>query len=134
MATKRRPRAVIYARVSEDRDGRSLSIDQQIEDCERYAKRNKLTVVGKEMDRDRSASSGKKRDGFEAAIECVRSGEADGILAWSSDRLYRRLIHPAVIARHSRRILVHIKETAADADLVLTAWQRLSTATPTAPG
>ena len=64
--------------------------------------------------------------GFDARHEASR---------WEPKKLRLRVFTiPAVIARHSRRILLHIKETAADADLVVTAWGRLRNATPAAPG
>lgn len=50
---------------------------------------------------------------------------------WEPKKLRLRVFTiPAAIARHSRRILLHIKQTAADADLVLSAWKRLHTAAP----
>ena len=62
--------------------------------------------------------------GFDPAHEASR---------WEPKKLRLRVFTiPAAIARHSRRILLHIKESAADADLVLTAWERLHAAA--APG
>lgn len=64
--------------------------------------------------------------GFDPAREASR---------WEPKKLRLRVFTiPAAIARHSRRILLHVKETAQDADLVVTAWARLQAATPAAPG
>lgn len=64
--------------------------------------------------------------GFDAEHEARR---------WEPKKIRLRVFTiPAAIARHSRRILLHIKETAQDADLVITAWHRLRNAAPAAPG
>jgi hypothetical protein len=45
---------------------------------------------------------------------------------WEPKKLrYYLFTIPATIARHGRRILLHIKETAPQADLVITGWTRL---------
>lgn len=84
-------RVVIYARISQDRDESSRAIDRQVADCQSYAARNGLTVVETTVDRDVSAFSGVARPGFERAMELIGLNQADGILAWKSDRLYRRV-------------------------------------------
>lgn len=53
---------------------------------------------------------------------------------WEPKKLrYYLFTIPATIARHGRRILLHIKETAPHADLIITGWERLYRLAATAP-
>lgn len=83
-------RVIIYARISQDREETGEGVKRQISDCRDYAQRQGLEVV-RVIDSDRSAYSGVERPGFDEALDLIRMGEADGILAWRSDRLYRRI-------------------------------------------
>lgn len=91
-ASRTLPRApVIYARISLDRTGEALGIQRQIDAC-----RERAAVLGWPepvvlQDNDISARSGKRRPAFEALLDQIRSGEADGLLAWHLDRLLRRI-------------------------------------------
>lgn len=85
-------RAAIYARISEDREGREFGVDRQRVDCRALADRRAFDVVREFCDNDISAStaSTKPRPGYDAMIAAVRAGEVDVILAYSSSRLTRR--------------------------------------------
>src|SRR3546814_9581184 len=55
--------AVIYARISRDREGAGLGVDRQLQDCRELADRLGLTVGNTFRDDDTSAYSGKPRKG-----------------------------------------------------------------------
>ena len=84
-------RAVVYARLSRDRDGTQTATARQVADCRKYADAKGWEVVATHEDADLSAYSAKvKRPGFEAVLRAVGDGEADIVLAWKLDRLLRR--------------------------------------------
>lgn len=82
-------RAIIYARISRDREGAGLGIERQREDCEALAAELRLDVVTVYEDNDLSAYSGKPRPGYTALLEDLREGKAEVVLAWHTDRLHR---------------------------------------------
>lgn len=90
MSPKKR-KAVIYARLSLDRDRNKPSVETQIENCRKYAELQGWEVVGATSDRD---VSGSKRNvaqpGLDEALEYIRRGEANILLAWKIDRLSRQ--------------------------------------------
>ena len=84
-------RAVIYARLSRDRDGSQTATARQVADCRKYADAKGQTVEAVHEDADLSAYTAKvTRPGFEAVLEAVEAGEADVVLSWKLDRLLRR--------------------------------------------
>lgn len=84
--------AVIYARISRDREGAGLGVDRQRKDCEELAARLGWTVVDTFTDNDISAFSGKRRPGYDAMRAALESGRAQAVIAWHPDRLHRRPI------------------------------------------
>lgn len=90
MTTK--PQAVIYCRISQDREGAGLGVDRQEADCRALAARNGWEVAAVLVDNDISAYQGrKKRPGYEQLLEYVRTGTASIVIAWHTDRLHRSL-------------------------------------------
>jgi len=84
-------RAVIYARLSRDRDGSQTATARQVADCRKYADAKGWSVEAVHEDADLSAYTAKViRPGFEAVLSAVEDGEADIVLAWKLDRLLRR--------------------------------------------
>lgn len=84
-------RAIIYARLSRDRDGTQTATTRQVADCRKFAESKGWTVVAVHEDSDLSAYSSKVvRPGFEAVLAAVEAGEADVVVAWKLDRLLRR--------------------------------------------
>ncbi|HEY2330536.1 MAG TPA: recombinase family protein, partial [Acidimicrobiales bacterium] len=83
-------RAILYTRLSIDRDGTAEGPDRQRADCRRLAEAKGWEVVAEYEDRDMSAFSGKRRPGYEAVLDDLRSGRADVVLAWKLDRLSRQ--------------------------------------------
>lgn len=82
-------RAVIYARISRDREGAGLGAERQEQDCRELATRLGWTVVHVFVDNDLSAYSGKPRPGYKQLLDWLRNGQADAVLAWHTDRLHR---------------------------------------------
>jgi site-specific DNA recombinase len=83
-------RAVIYCRISQDRTGAGLGVDRQEQDCRALADRLGWEVVAVHADNDLSAYSGKPRPGYQALLADLRTGVADAVIAWHTDRLHRR--------------------------------------------
>ncbi len=81
--------AVIYCRISQDREGGGLGVERQREDCVALAERLGWQVVGIETDNDVSAYSGRVRPGYRAVVTALESGRADAVIAWHTDRLHR---------------------------------------------
>ncbi len=82
-------RAMIYVRISKDREGAGLGVDRQREDCVALATRLGWTVVGTHTDNDLSAYSGKPRPGYRSMLAALDDGNADAVIAWHTDRLHR---------------------------------------------
>ncbi|NOV96810.1 recombinase family protein [Isoptericola halotolerans] len=83
--------AVIYVRISRDREGAGLGVDRQEADCRELADRLGWNVVQVHSDNDLSAYSGKPRPGYRAMLEDLRHGRANAVVAWHSDRLHRKV-------------------------------------------
>ena len=84
--------AIVYCRISRDREGSGLGVDRQETDCRELAERLGWTVVRVETDNDISAASGKSRPGYLATLAAVQNGVANAIVAWHTDRLHRQPI------------------------------------------
>lgn len=84
--------AVIYTRISEDREGREVGVAQQLEVCEAYCQRAGLTIVDRLSDNDISASafSKKERPGYQRVVTLLSSGIAKHVVVRETSRLYRR--------------------------------------------
>ncbi|QFZ74013.1 hypothetical protein GFH48_12830 [Streptomyces fagopyri] len=85
-----RRRVVIYARISDDREGRRYGVRRQERDCRKLAEELDVDVVEVLIENDISAYSGKRRPKYDRMLKMLRSGEADGVLALTSRRLQRR--------------------------------------------
>jgi site-specific DNA recombinase len=84
-------KALIYCRISKDHAGEGLGVERQRQECERLAERLGVTVTRVFTDNDFSAYSGKHRPAYEALLTSLRAGEAEVVIAWNIDRLYRRM-------------------------------------------
>lgn len=82
-------RAIIYCRISRDREGAGLGVTRQREDCEMLAKQLNVEIIAVYSDNDLSAYSGKPRPGYKKLLDALRAGHADTVLAWHTDRLHR---------------------------------------------
>src|SRR4051794_24164900 len=83
-------RAVVYTRMSRDREGAGLGVDRQRHECVELADRLGWQIVGQHSDNDLSAYSGKPRPGYRALLDDLKQGHADAVLVWHTDRLHRR--------------------------------------------
>ncbi len=81
--------AAIYCRISKDRIGAGLGVDRQLTDCQELAARLGWTVAAVHTDNDISAYSGKPRPGYRALLDDLKTGRADAVIAWHTDRLHR---------------------------------------------
>lgn len=84
-------RMVIYARISDDREGRQNGVDRQERQCRDLATKNGDEIVAVFTDDDRSAYSGKPRPDYTRMLAFLRDGHADGAYALAPTRFYRRL-------------------------------------------
>lgn len=92
MAKKRARRAVIYTRISIDRDGTSEAPERQLEICRNRCAEQGWTIVAELEERDRSAfTRDTSRPEYEKMMSLVRSGEVDAVVAWTLDRVWRRV-------------------------------------------
>jgi site-specific DNA recombinase len=85
-------RGAIYARISSDREGTGQKVDDQIRDCLALAERLDLDVAEEHVYRDDSISAyqGKRRrPGYQALLQTVRSGQVQAVLATDADRIHR---------------------------------------------
>ena len=82
-------RAVIYCRISRDPDHTELGVQRQEKDCRAICAREGFEVVDVFVDDDRSAYSGRRRPGYEAALTAIRSGAVSVLVAWHPDRITR---------------------------------------------
>jgi site-specific DNA recombinase len=83
--------AAIYCRISADRDGTGLGVERQERQCRELCERRGWKVARVYVDNDMSAYHGKRRPDYEAMLSAVTAGEVDAVVAYASDRLYRRL-------------------------------------------
>lgn len=85
-------RAAIYARISDARGVDTAGVDRQIKDCQRLAKSQGWEVADTYVDNNVSAMSKDMRARPEGKrlLDDIESGRIDAIVAYASDRLYRR--------------------------------------------
>ena len=84
-------RYFLYARKSTDvEDKQILSIDAQINELREFAEREHLIIVEELIEKQSAKTPG--RPVFNAMLERIEAGEADGILAWHADRLARNSV------------------------------------------
>lgn len=84
-------RAALYCRISQDATGESLGVTRQLEDCTALIKTLGWTLTEIFTDNDISATSGKPRPEYRRMLKAIEAKEVDVIVAWHSDRLYRKL-------------------------------------------
>jgi DNA invertase Pin-like site-specific DNA recombinase len=91
MAPRLPVRIGIYARISDDQEGRQTATARQLQDAREFAERKGWEVADVFEDVDLSAFKTKvKRPEFERMVGLLRAGEIDGVLVWKLDRLSRQ--------------------------------------------
>jgi DNA invertase Pin-like site-specific DNA recombinase len=98
--------AVIYSRISDDPTGKAAGVERQTEECRALAATSGVSVVEELVDNDLSATTGKRRPGYERVLELIRTGEVDTVVVWHTDRLYRlpRDLEPIIDLAEGRRL------------------------------
>jgi site-specific DNA recombinase len=81
-------RAVIYLRISDDRDGTGLAVDRQREACRQLCAARGWTVTDEYVDNSVSATNGVRPE-WTRLIADARTGHCDVIVTWAVDRLVR---------------------------------------------
>lgn len=82
-------RYLLYARKSsESEDKQAQSIDDQLNELRKLAQQRRLDVVG-ELTEARSAKSPGGQPVFAELVSRLQAGEADAILCWHVNRLFR---------------------------------------------
>lgn len=79
---------VVYRRVSDETQRDNTSLDNQMERIQAYCKAHGHKIVGDYFDVE-TASGRRKRKGFQAALDYVYQGKADGIICMKLDRFAR---------------------------------------------
>lgn len=88
--TARKPRqAIIYCRISDDREGREYGVDRQEAHCRKLAARRGWHVAAVLVDNDITGTGRKQRPGYDRLLDMLRDGTANVILAVSDKRLNR---------------------------------------------
>ena len=82
-------RAVVYSRISLDREGKAEGVTRQRTDALELVERRGWQLVREFEDNDTSASGKVRRPGFEAMLQQIEAGQVDAVVAWTLDRLTR---------------------------------------------
>ena len=93
-----------YCRVSSDEQAREgLSLALQADKIRAYCDLNDYSVVEIITDAGISAKNISGRPGLTRAIEMVMTGEADGLVAWKLDRMFRSTVDALQTAEEFRQ-------------------------------
>jgi site-specific DNA recombinase len=82
-------RALVYCRISQDREGAGLGVARQREDCEQLVTKLGWELIDIYVDNDVSASTGRVRPEYVRLLADLRAGRGDAVVAWHADRLHR---------------------------------------------
>lgn len=107
-ASRKTLRAVVYARISEDKAGEARGVARQVEDARRLVADRGWEVVGEFTDNDVSAYTGKHRPGYTALMAAVEAGEADRIVVYMTSRLWRSRKERAAAMETLERLRVSV--------------------------
>jgi len=90
-AAARAPKAAaVYCRISDDREGLSLGVARQREDCLALCRRRRWPVAEIYTDNDVSAYSGKPRPAYRRMLRDLKEGARDAVVVYHQDRLVRQ--------------------------------------------
>jgi site-specific DNA recombinase len=83
-------RAAVYARISRDKAGAGVKVEDQERDCRALAERLGLEVVEVFTDNDLTAHRGKKaRPGYKVLLAAIHARQVDAVICTHADRLHR---------------------------------------------
>lgn len=111
---RRRLRAAIYDRVSNDKKGTSRSPEEQAEDNNELAEESDYDVVLRESDPGKSASlfarGTKPRRGWERIVAAIEHGEIDVLIIWEFSRADRKSVESGIFFRLCKKhgVVIHI--------------------------
>lgn len=84
-------RAVIYLRISQDREMDGLAISRHREDCEALAKLKRWEVVETYVDQSKTATDKTRiRPAYDQMVADYEAGRFEAIICWDLDRLTRQ--------------------------------------------
>lgn len=83
--------AVIYTRISTDRDGEGESIDRHERECRDWADQHGFTITHVYADNDISASSGRGRPDYVELLGDIAAGAVQTIISTEKARLHRNV-------------------------------------------
>lgn len=109
-------RAAIYLRQSLDRTGEAVAVARQREDCAQLCA-DKGWTAAEYVDNDTSASSGKKRPGYEQMLTDIEAGTVGAVVAWDLDRLHRRPVELEAFIDLADRHKLALATVSGDIDL-----------------
>ncbi len=75
------PRAAVYLRISSDPSGQRAGVQRQAAECGELIKARGWTLAATLEDNDKSAFSGRRREGYEALLAAVEAGSVDVVVA-----------------------------------------------------
>ena len=114
--------AVIYARYSSDKQN-EMSIEGQIEECQRYAASNDLLIVHEYIDRAQSAKTDRRPE-FLRMIADSEFGNFEVILVYQLDRFARNKndsgYYKKILADHGVRVVSAKENIATDSSGIIT--------------
>jgi len=122
------PRAVIYSRISQDREGKRLGVEDQRKRCRDLARRVGYRVVAEYEDNDISASTRtrKPRPSFDAMLADGKAGLFDVVLAYSNSRLTRRLAELLTVIDYHAATGIRFETVVSGSDDLSTADGRMT--------
>jgi len=94
-------RAVLYARVSTDEQGKGFSLPTQLEACREYAEEHGFTVAGKFADEFTGTSL--DRPGLDQLRDLIANDTIEAVIIYDLDRLSRRAIHQMLLEEEFAR-------------------------------
>lgn len=116
-------KAVIYARYSSDSQ-REESIEGQLRECQEYAERNGITILGTYIDSALSARTADRPD-FQRMIKDSEKRLFDIVLVWKLDRFsrdrYDSAHYKAILKKNGVKV-VSAKEAIAE-DSTVFCWK-----------
>ncbi|MET8403479.1 recombinase family protein [Streptomyces sp900116325] len=95
--TKRRPRASLYARLSVAADAENVSLEGMVTDMRALAEREGFEVLEPVHVDDGKSGGFRDRDQFTAWLDDARSGAADVLIPYHTDRLTREGLNVAAL-------------------------------------
>lgn len=127
MAESERRDAVIYTRISRDKEGLSVGVQRQEDDCRALAKQLAVPVSNVYSDNDIGAStlSRKERPAFKQMLEEIRGGTVGVVIAYSNSRLTRRLLEFEDLIKLHEQTGVQFKTVVSGEDDLSTADGRM---------